>query len=331
LPDERAKHTVLPCEETLLRLAQHIDGLTRLAGEGAECPVQIDRLHANHARIKTEFCRRLSAWDTVQMARHPDRPGTLDYIDMIVTDFRELHGDRLFGDDPALIAGFGRIGTRKVLIVGHNKGKTLAQRKKCNFGSAHPEGYRKALLKMKLAEKFGVPIVCLIDTPGAHPGAHSEERGQAQAIAVNLRDMSRLRVPVICVIVGEGASGGALGIGVGDRVAIMQHAYCSVISPEGCAAILWGTRSKAPVAAAALKLTGKALQQTGYIDTIIPEPAGGAHRNRHSAAYNLRAYLVNTLRELDKHEISHLLAQRYEMLSQIGRDTVQREPQSGGS
>jgi acetyl-CoA carboxylase carboxyl transferase subunit alpha len=315
----------------MLRLAQHIAGLTRLVGEGTECPAQADRLRVNHARIKAEFFRHLSAWDIVQMARHPDRPGTLDYIDMIVTDFRELHGDRLFGDDPALITGFGRIGTRKVLIVGHNKGKTLAQRKKCNFGSAHPEGYRKALLKMKLAEKFGVPIVCLIDTPGAHPGAHSEERGQAQAIAVNLRDMSRLRVPVICVIVGEGASGGALGIGVGDRVAIMQYAYCSVISPEGCAAILWRNRSKASVAAAALRLTGQALQETGYIHSIIPEPAGGAHRNRHTAAYNLRAYLVNTLRELGKVEISHLLTQRHEMLGQIGSNAVHHGPGCGGS
>ncbi len=331
MSDEHSKRTVLPCEEALLRLAQHIDGLLRLTQAETGYSVQSDRLQANHARIKAEFCRHLSAWDTVQMARHPDRPGTLDYIDMIVTDFRELHGDHHFGDDPALVTGFGRIGTRKVLIVGHNKGRTLAERKKCNFGSAHPEGYRKALLKMKLAEKFGVPIVCLIDTPGAHPGAQSEERGQAQAIAVNLRDMSRLRVPIVCVIVGEGASGGALGIGVGDRVAIMQHAYCSVISPEGCAAILWGNRSQASVAAAALKLTGQALQQTGYIDTIIPEPPGGAHRNRHSAAYNLRAHLVNTLRELEKCEISEMLARRYAMLSQIGRDSIHHGPVSGGS
>jgi acetyl-CoA carboxylase carboxyl transferase subunit alpha len=322
LPDESAKHTVLPCEETILKLGQHIDTLTCLAED--ESAVQVEGLQANHARIKAEYGRHLSAWDIVQMARHPDRPGTLDYIDMIVTDFRELHGDRLFGDDPALITGFGRIGTRKALLVGHNKGRTLAQRKRCNFGSAHPEGYRKALLKMKLAEKFGVPVVCLIDTPGAHPGAQSEERGQAQAIAVNLRDMSRLHVPVVCVIVGEGASGGALGIGVGDRVAIMQYAYCSVISPEGCAAILWGNRTQVPAAAAALKLTGPPLQQTGYIDTIIPEPTGGAHRSRHTAAHNLRVYLVNTLRELEKLEISHLLRRRYEKLSRIGRDAVHR-------
>ena len=324
MPDEHVKHTVLPCEETLLKLAQHVNSLTCLAGADTACAAQTERLHASHARIKAEYFRQLSAWDIVQMARHPDRPGTRDYIDMILTDFRELHGDRQFRDDPALITGFGRIGTRKVLVVGHNKGRTLAQRQQCNFGSAHPEGYRKALIKMKLAEKFGVPVVCLIDTPGAHPGAQSEERCQAQAIAVNLRDMSRLRVPIVCVIVGEGASGGALGIGVGDRVAIMQYAYCSVISPEGCAAILWGSRAQVPAAAAALKLTGKALLRTGYIDSIIPEPVGGAHRNRHTAASNLRAYLVNTLRELGQVEISQLLQQRYETLRQIGYGAVQR-------
>ncbi len=305
-----------------MRLGERIDRLTRLAGNGPQHSTQIERLDATYSQIKAEFYRRLSAWEIVQIARHPDRPGVLDYIDMIVTDFRQLHGDRLFGDDSAIITGFGRIGTRKVLIVGHNKGRTLAEKRKCNLGHAHPEGYRKALLKMKLAEKFGVPIVCIIDTPGADPGAGSEERGQARAIAVNLMEMSRLRVPIVCVIIGEGTSGGALGIGVGDRVAIMEYAYCSVISPEGCAAILWGTSTKASLVAEALKLTGKALQQTGYVDTIIPEPPGGAHRNRYSAAYTLRAYLTGTLRELDRCEISTLLENRYQMLRRIGSSTI---------
>jgi len=322
LSDEHAKTKTLPCEETILRLSECIDRLTRLAGDGPQHAVQLERLGAAYSQIRTEFYRHLSAWEIVQIARHPDRPGVLDYIDMIVTDFRELHGDRLFGDDSAIVTGFGRVATRKVLIVGHNKGKTLAEKRKCNFGYAHPEGYRKALLKMNLAEKFGVPIVCIIDTPGADPGPGSEERGQARAIAVNLREMSRLRVPIVCVIIGEGTSGGALGIGVGDRVAIMQYAYCSVISPEGCAAILWGTSTKASLAAEALKLTGSSLRQTGYVDTIIPEPSGGAHGNKCSAAYALRAYLIAALCELEKYEISTLLENRYQMLRRIGRSAV---------
>jgi acetyl-CoA carboxylase carboxyl transferase subunit alpha len=318
LSDEHVKKTILPCEEAILRLGKSIDRLTRLAGSSRQDSIQVEHLDATYSQIKAEFYRHLSAWDIVQIARHPDRPGVLDYIDMIVTDFCELHGDRLFGDDSAIITGLGRIATRKVLIVGHNKGKTLSEKTKSNFGCAHPEGYRKALLKMKLAEKFGLPIVCIIDTPGADPGAGSEERGQARAIAVNLMEMSRLRVPIVCIIIGEGGSGGALGIGVGDRVAIMQYAYFSVISPEGCAAILWGTKTKASLAAEALKLTGRALRQTGYVDTIIPEPPGGAHRNKWSAAYNLRAYLTRTLRELDRCEISTLLENRYQMLRRIG-------------
>lgn len=322
MSDKTETRTVQPYEEILLRFGRRVDDLTRLAGDRGADPCQSDRLLDNRTRIQSEYYHHLSAWDIVQMARHPDRPGTLDYIDMMVTDFRELHGDRSFGDDPALVTGFGRIATRKVLMVGHNKGRTLAQRQQCNFGSAHPEGYRKALLKMKLAEKFGVPVVCLIDTPGAHPGAQSEERGQAQAIAVNLREMSRLRVPVICVIVGEGASGGALGIGVGDRVAIMQFAYCSVISPEGCAAILWGNQAEVSAAAEALKLTGQALQETGYIDAVIPEPEGGAHQNPQMAAYNLKAYLVSTLRELERLEITQLLNRRYDTLRQFGSDAL---------
>ncbi len=322
MSDERAKTKTLPCERVILRLSERIDRLTRLAGDGPQHAAQLERLHATFSHIRAEFYKHLSAWEIVQIARHPDRPGVLDYIDMIVTDFRELHGDRLFGDDCAIIAGFGRVAARKVLIVGHNKGRTLADKRKSNFGHPHPEGYRKALLKMKLAEKFSVPIVCIIDTPGADPGPGSEQRGQSRAIAVNLMEMSRLRVPIICVIIGEGTSGGALGIGVGDRVAIMQYAYCSVISPEGCAAILWGTSSKASLAAEVLKLTGNALLQTGYVDTIIPEPLGGAHRNKCSAAYALRAYLTRTLCELQKCEISTLMENRYQMLRRIGSSAV---------
>jgi len=322
LSDEHSKNTTLPCEATILRLAERIDRLSHLAGGSAQHSTQIDRLNATFSKIRTEYYRRFSAWEIVQIARHPDRPGVLDYIDMIITDFRELHGDRLFGDDAAIVTGFGRIGCRKVLIVGHNKGKTIIEKGKCNLGHARPEGYRKALLKMKLAEKFGVPVVCIIDTPGADPGAGSEERGQGRAIAVNLMEMSRLRVPIICVIVGEGTSGGALGIGVGDRVAIMQYAYCSVISPEGCAAILWGTSSEAPVAAEVLKLTAEEHWKAGYIDTIIPEPPGGAHRNRYGAAHALMAYLTAALCELEKCEIKALLENRYRGLRRIGTGNV---------
>ena len=324
MSDEHAKNKTLPCEQAIVTLGERIDRLTSLAGAGPQHSVQLERLAATYSQIRAEYYKHFSAWEIVQIARHPDRPGVIDYINEIVTDFRELHGDRLFGDDSAIITGFGRVATRKVLIVGHNKGKTLAEKRKCNFGHAHPEGYRKALLKMKLAEKFGVPIVCIIDTPGADPGAGSEQRGLARAIAVNLMEMSRLRVPIVCVIIGEGASGGALGIGVGDRVAIMQYAYCSVISPEGCAAILWGTSTRASSAAEELKLTGNALRQTGYIDTIIPEPVGGAHGNKCSAAYALRAYLNRTLSELQKCEISTLLENRYRMLRRIGSSAVNR-------
>ena len=330
MSDEHAKIKTLPCEETILRLGERIDRLTRLAGDGPEHAAQLERLCATFSHTRAEFYKHLSAWEIVQIARHPDRPGVIDYINEIVTDFRELHGDRLFGDDSAIITGFGRVATRKVLIVGHNKGKTVAEKRKCNFGHAHPEGYRKALLKMKLAEKFGVPIVCIIDTPGADPGPGSEERGLARAIAVNLMEMSRLRVPIVCVIIGEGASGGALGIGVGDRVAIMQYAYCSVVSPEGCAAILWGTSSKASLAAEELKLTANSLRQTGYVDTIIPEPLGGAHGNKCAAAYVLRAYLNRTLRELQKCDISTLLENRYQMLRRIGSRAINRERDVAG-
>jgi acetyl-CoA carboxylase carboxyl transferase subunit alpha len=220
-----------------------------------------------------------------------------------------------------MVTGFGRIGREKVMLIGHDKGRDTQQKVTCNFGCAHPEGYRKALLKMKLAEKFNLPVVCLIDTPGAYPGIGAEERGQAQAIAVNLMEMSRLRTPIICVVIGEGGSGGALGIGVGDRIAIMQYAYYSVISPEGCAAILWKNGSDAPKAAQALKLTSPELMKLNLTDHIIPEPLGGAHRNPHEAARNLENYLVKTIRDLKRCKINNLLESRYSKLRRIGEVT----------
>jgi len=260
----------------------------------------------------------LSAWQTVQVARHPKRPLLFDYLSLMVKDFRELHGDRSFGDDRAIITGIGQIGRTKVLIVGQDKGRTMQDKIACNFGCPNPEGYRKALLKMKFAEKFGLPIVTLIDTPGAYPGVGAEERGQAQAIAVNLAEMSRLRVPVVCICIGEGGSGGALGIGVGDRMAMLEYAYYSVISPEGCAGILWRDGSRAPEAAEALKLTSKELHRLKLIDAIIAEPVGGAHRNIHDTIYNVERYVSLTLTELRQLKPDQLLERRYQKWRTLG-------------
>ena len=243
-----------------------------------------------------------------------------NYINMICRDFRELHGDRTFGDDRSIITGFGRIGSFKALIVGHQKGRTTQERIACHFGCAHPEGYRKALKKMKLAEKFGLPIVTFIDTPGAYPGLKAEERGQAEAIALNLREMSRLRTPIISIVIGEGGSGGALGIGVADRVAMMEFAWYSVISPEGCAAILWkqaneDTNTKA---ASALSLTAKHNMKNGLIDSTIKEPIGGAHRDPNAAAEQLQRWIIDSLRELERFNARSLVERRYDKFRRMG-------------
>jgi acetyl-CoA carboxylase carboxyl transferase subunit alpha len=265
----------------------------------------------------------MEAWQIVQqMARHPDRPILPDYLTLMVKNFHELHGDRKFGDDRAMVCGTGHIGREKVLVVGQNKGRGIKEKIACNFGMAHPEGYRKALAKMKFAEKFNIPVVTLIDTPGAYPGIGAEERGQAQAIAVNLMEMSRLRVPIICIVIGEGGSGGALGIGVGDRLAILEYAYYSVISPEGCAAILCKNEEKdgteIPEAAEALKLTSEDLFKLGLVDMVIPEPLGGAHCNINDTIYNVRRYITKTLAELKHLTISDLLKKRYQKLRAKG-------------
>ncbi|HEX41704.1 MAG TPA: acetyl-CoA carboxylase carboxyltransferase subunit alpha, partial [Phycisphaerales bacterium] len=255
---------------------------------------------------------------TVQVARHPKRPLLMDYISLMVKDFRELHGDRCFGDDRAMVTGFGHIGRNRVMLIGQNKGRAMKEKVACNFGCPNPEGYRKALLKMKLAEKFRLPVVTLIDTPGAYPGVGAEERGQAQAIAVNLMEMARLTVPVVCIVIGEGGSGGALGIGVGDRLAMLEFAYYSVISPEGCAGILWRDGSQAPAAAEALRLTSKELKQLGLVDAVIPEPLGGAHRNIHDTVFSVEQYVTRTLTELSRLSTDVLLERRYERLRKIG-------------
>ncbi|HUR52730.1 MAG TPA: acetyl-CoA carboxylase carboxyltransferase subunit alpha [Gemmataceae bacterium] len=263
----------------------------------------------------------LSAWETVLVARHQDRPQTMDYVRMIFDDFLELHGDRAFGDDRAIRTGFARLGDYKVMLVGHQKGKTLAERQQCYYGCAHPEGYRKAMSKMTLAAKFGIPVICLIDTPGAFPGIGAEERGQSQLIATSILEMSRLPTPVICVVIGEGGSGGALGIGVGDRVSMLQHAYYSVISPEGCAGILWkiATEETKPRAADALRLTSKHLHDHGVVDQVIPEPLGGAHRGTREMGNTLKSNLIRTLRELSGKSREELLAGRYQKFRQLGK------------
>lgn len=280
-----------------------------------------DTLVRERERILAELYTRLSPWNTVRVARHPNRPQTRDYIAMICRDFVELHGDRRFGDDPALVTGFGRIGQRKCLVVGHQKGKTTQEKIACHFGCAHPEGYRKALAKMKLAEKFGLPIVTLVDTPGAYPGVGAEQRGQAEAIAVNLLEMSRLRTPVVSVIIGEGGSGGALGIAVADRVAMLQHSWYSVISPEGCAAILWKQANEQTnsAAAEALRLTARDNLELGIIDAIIPEPLGAAHRSPEAAASALQTWIVEQLDELCQIDRDSLVQARYDRFRRMGQ------------
>ncbi len=281
---------------------------------------EIRRVRYELNAMKKARYANLSPWETVLVSRHPNRPQTCDYIDLVFEEFVELHGDRAFGDDRAIRTGFARIDGVKVLLVGHQKGRNLAERQQCFYGCAHPEGYRKALSKMQLAAKYRVPIVCLIDTPGAYPGIGAEERGQSQLIATSILEMTKLPTPIVCVVIGEGGSGGALGIGVGDRVAMLQFAYYSVISPEGCAGILFKTANDEtkPRAAEALRLTSEHLLKHGIVDDIIPEPVGGAHRNPRDMANTLQAYLVKQLQTLSGIETKELLEQRYQKFRKIG-------------
>jgi acetyl-CoA carboxylase carboxyl transferase subunit alpha len=268
--------------------------------------------------LRKKIYSELTPWQTVRVARHQERPMTTDYINLAFDEFVELHGDRFFGDDRAMRTGFAKLDRFKVMLIGHQKGKTLEERQQCYFGCAHPEGYRKALKEMKLAAKYGLPVICLIDTPGAYPGVGAEERGQAQVIAENMFEMSRLRTPIICVVIGEGGSGGALGIGVGDRVGLLEYSYYSVISPEGCAGILWKSGDYAEHAAEALKLTSKHLFELGAVDDIIEEPVGGAHRDHHQMASRLKLYLIKTLQQLTEQPIDQLVAARYEKFRRQG-------------
>ena len=310
----------LPFEKPVIRLQAQIAELESTQIQtGRDYASDITQLRRREVSILRKTYAGLSAWEIVQVARHPSRPLAGDYIQRIVKDFFELHGDFRFRDDPAMPCGLGRIGTEKVVLITQNKGRNTKEKIACNFGCAHPEGYRKALRVMKLGEKFKLPVVCLIDTQGAYPGVGSEERGVAEAIARNMLEMSRLRTPIVCVVIGEGGSGGALGIGVGDRVAMMEFAYYSVISPEGCASILWKTGEKAPEAAEALKLTSKHLLELDIIDNIIAEPLGGAHRRPAEAANSLERYITQTLRQLKKEPLDDLLANRYQRWRKLGK------------
>jgi acetyl-CoA carboxylase carboxyl transferase subunit alpha len=261
---------------------------------------------------------QLSPWETVQVARHEARPQTLDYIELLFDEFVELHGDKSFRDDPAILTGFARLDDRRIMFIGQQKGRNLEEREAHNYGMAHPEGYRKALAKMQTAAKFGLPIICFIDTTGAYPGIEAEERGQAYQIAVNLREMSRVATPIVCVVIGEGGSGGALGIGIGDHVAILQFAYYSVISPEGCAGILWKHAKHAEKAAQALRFTSQDLLGFGIVDEVIPEPLGGAHRDHHAMAIALKGALNAAIKDLSQLSTEELLERRYAKFRQMG-------------
>ncbi|MBI4834890.1 MAG: acetyl-CoA carboxylase carboxyltransferase subunit alpha [Planctomycetes bacterium] len=316
----RIKTEVLEFEAPILELENKIIELEKFSALAeVDLSDEIKKLHERANRLKTEIYKNLSPWQRVQLARHPGRPDFHDFVQLLFTDFIELHGDRSFRDDPALVCGLARLDDQKVMLVGMKRGKTVRERIASNFGCPHPEGYRKAMLKMQLAEKLRIPIITFINTPGAYPGIGAEERGQALVIAKNIFEMSKLRTPIICLVTGEGGSGGALAIGVGDKFAIMENAYFSVISPEGCAAILWKSSTKAPEAAKVLKLIPKALLELGIVDEIVPEPIGGAHRDHQTTAFNIKSVFLRYLTELKSLPMDQLLQKRYEKYRKIGR------------
>ncbi len=314
------RHT-LEFEKPLASLEQQIKDLEAMqASKSIDYSAELQQLRLNYTALLRKTYDNLTAWETVQVARHPQRPLFRDYLEAICpgAEFRELHGDRFFGDDPAIVCGLARIGKHKVMMIGHHKGRDTKERLKCNFGLAQPEGYRKALRCMKLAEKFKLPVVTLIDTPGAAPGVGAEERGQAESIARNLFEMSRLKTQIVAVVIGEGGSGGALGIGVADRVAMFQYAWYSVISPEACSAILFKGNEGAPQLAESLKLTSKHLKALNIVDHVIPEPLGGAHRDPHTAAHSLEQYISKTLGHLASTKMENLLDRRYARFRNLG-------------
>ena len=307
----------LDFEAPLVALEKEIEALTGYPAD-AEKEREIARLRERRDAMRRDIYSRLTAWQTVQVARHPQRPYTLDFVSLLFTDFIEIHGDRRFGEDPAIVCGMAWFHERPVVVVGHQKGRDTKKKIHRNFGMPRPEGYRKALRAMQLANKFGRPIFCFIDTPGAYPGIDAEERGQAEAIAVNIREMARLDVPIIVTVTGEGGSGGALAIAVGDEILIMEHTIYSVISPEGCAAILWKDATRAEEAAEGLNLTSQHLLKLGLVDRIVPEPVGGAHTAHAEAAQILNKYLVEALARLDELTPSERLEARYQKFRRMG-------------
>lgn len=309
----------LPFERGIQQLEENLQALETQPTPGAETLEAIKNMRAEIVRLRREIFENLDPWQIVQVARHEDRPQTLDYMEMIFDEFIELHGDRAYADDRAILTGFARIDGRKVMFVGQHKGRNLKERNLHNYGMAHPEGYRKAIQKMQLAAKFHLPIITFIDTAGAYPGIGAEERGQAYQIAYNLREMARLGSPVISTVLSEGGSGGALGIGVANQVCMFEYSYYSVISPEGCAGILWKHVKHADKAARALRFTARDLKAFNVIDQIIPEPFGGAHRNPRQAANNLKGELVQALRDFSGRSPQELIDHRYARFRQIGQ------------
>ncbi|WP_294654874.1 acetyl-CoA carboxylase carboxyltransferase subunit alpha [uncultured Fusobacterium sp.] len=306
-------------EKEIVELENKIVEMKKFSEEkGIDLSGEISRFVVERDEKLKEIYKNLSSWDKVFVSRHPERPYTLDYIENIATDFIELHGDRLFKDDPAIVGGFCKIDGKKVLIVGHQKGRTTEEKIYRNFGMANPEGYRKALRLFKMAERFSIPIVTFIDTPGAYPGIEAEEHGQGEAIARNLMEMSGLKVPVISFVIGEGGSGGALGLGVSDRIYMLENSVYSVISPEGCAAILYKDASRAEEAAENLKITAQSLYKLGVIDGIVEEPAGGAHRDHKCIALNLKNIILSSFSELEKISVEELVENRYNKFRKMG-------------
>jgi len=313
---ERTPASALPFERDVQDMERKLAELEAMSG--LDIAPEVEGLRAKLRARLAETYRDLSAWDLVTVSRHPDRPVASDYIIHSVDEFHELFGDKLYGDDRAMMTGFARIGEQRFMLVAHRKGRTTKERLDCNFGCAHPEGYRKALRKMRLADKLGLPIVTLINTPGAYPGIGAEERGQAAAIAENILHMFELTVPILTIVIGEGGSGGALGIGIGDRVLICEYAYYSVITPEGCAAILWKDAARTADAAKALKLTAKPLLELGLVDGVILEPVGGAHKDREAMFKTLRETIATELAALTQRPRARLAAERREKFRHLG-------------
>lgn len=306
-------------EKEIVEIEKKISELKKFSEEqGIDLKEQIEKLEKAYEEKIREKYKNLSSWDKVFVSRHPERPYTLDYIQNMTTDFIELHGDRLCGDDPAIVGGLCKIDGRKVMLIGHQKGRTVEEKLHRNFGMPNPEGYRKALRLYKMAERFNIPVVCLIDTPGAYPGMEAEEHGQGEAIARNLMEMAGLKVPIISIVIGEGGSGGALALSVADKIFMLENSVYSVISPEGCAAILYKDASKAPEAAENLKISAQSLLELGIIDGIIEEPVGGAHRDHKCIALNLKNIILSSFSELDKISVEELLENRYNKFRKIG-------------